>query len=239
MMRLGMFSCLILFAPWPAASIVQTDSLTQTKAAYTALKSYSDAGVVTTEYGPPGSLLTEKHTFRTFFRAPRSFFFEFLKNPSTSTERVVVWGDAAAFHSWWSATGVHQTFPPGTGATAFVTTAYPTRNSVLQIASLVFPQAGLAGTPAEMVEARDAGFDTLAGHRCRKLVGKGQSTYAASGRTTNARQVTLWIDADTSLIRQIVEDSSAANLVNRVTTTFDARVNPALDDGAFRFTPPK
>src|SRR5205823_3436944 len=134
--------------------------------------------------------------FKTYYRAPRHFYFEFNKDKSVSPDRVVVWGDDAAFHSWWLTTGVHETFPPGSGATAFVTTSGTTGGSVLQIASLLFPQAGLVGTVAESSELKDAGAESISGRPCRKLTGKAQSAYG-TGYVTNPRQVTIWIDADT------------------------------------------
>jgi len=226
---------LVALAPRQAAP---PDLLGPTRAAYAALKSYADTGTVTREFGQPRAMGSEKHTFRTFFRAPRDFFFEFAKNPSISKERIVVWGDAAAFHTWWSTTQSSETYPPGTGASAFTTMAFPTLGSDLQVASLVLPQGALPGTLAEMVEARDAGTDTIGGHRCRKLVGTAQSVYRATGHISNVRQVTVWIDADTQLVRQILEDASDPASISRTTTTFDPRANPALDDGVFRFTPP-
>jgi outer membrane lipoprotein-sorting protein len=231
-------SALVLFlalAPRQAAP----DLLAPTRAAYAALKSYADTGTVVREFGQPRAMASEKHTFRTFYRAPRDFFFEFAKNPSISKERIVVWGDAAAFHTWWSTTQASETYPPGTGASAFTTMGFPTLGSDLQIASLVFPQGGLPGALAEMVEARDAGTESIGGHRCRKLAGKAQSVYPATGHVSNVRQMTLWIDADTQLLRQILEDASDQVSVSRTTTTFDPRANPALDDGVFRFTVPK
>lgn len=232
-------SFLALAASVLTASPVQPEALAPTRAAYAALKSYADTGTITAEYGTPGAVIAETHTFRTAFRAPRHFVFQFEKDKTVSLERVAVWGDATGLHSWWSAIGAEETYPPGSGALAFATMAAPTYNVVLQIAALVFPQAGLTGTLSDVVEARDTGTETISGHPCRKLVGKAQSTYGTTGNVTNARQVTIWIDVDTKLLRKIVEDASTGGVVSRSTMIFDPRVNPPLDDSAFRFTPPK
>src|SRR3979411_398242 len=64
------------------------------------LKSYSDTGIVLSEYG---SSSKDRHTFTTYFtRTPRHFYFEFHKQGG---ERYVVWGDPDAFHTWGATTG--------------------------------------------------------------------------------------------------------------------------------------
>jgi outer membrane lipoprotein-sorting protein len=225
---------LLLQAPAPPS---QPDPLAPTRAAYAALKSYADAATMVSEFGAPGALGSEKNTVRTFYRAPRDFLIEWNRDPA-SPDRIVVWGDAVAFHAWWAQTGVQGDFPPGTGGMAFVTTAGQTSGMILQVASMIFPKAGLTGTVGAMTEAADAGGETIAGHPCRKLVGKAQDTYG-TGYVTNVRRVTIWIDAQTLLIRKMVEDASDGGMVARVTITFEPRANPTLEDAVFRFTPPK
>src|SRR5579859_7314648 len=77
--------------------------LEQSRSRYASLKSYADTGTVDYEFGPAASPLHERHTFTTRFRAPRHFYFDFVKQGNT--DRFVVWSDDEAFHSWWQQPG--------------------------------------------------------------------------------------------------------------------------------------
>lgn len=232
---------LVLSPAVRGAATVRTadDILARSRAMYAALTSYADTGTIDEEYGPAASPIHARHTFRTYYRAPRRFFFEFIKE--NSADRYVVWSDDDAFHSWWQATGVAQDFPKGHGATAFTTGAYPTKNALTQIAPLLFSTAGLTGTLTEFTETADAGMEPLEGVPSYKLLGVAKSTYQTSGHVANIRATTVWIDARTLLVRRVREDASAqgpAGNVSRVTTTFVPQANPALDDARFSFVPP-
>lgn len=213
------------------------DVLAKTQAAYAALKSYSDTGSVDTEFGPTGGLVKEHHTFKTFFRAPRHFLFDFVK--ADDSDRFVIWADDEAFHTWWRATGVAEIYPKGQGGGAFVAGGTPTLNALLQIAPLLFSGAGLNGPVTEFGDGKVAGSETINGHPCQKLVGVGKSVYGMSGNVVNVRQMAIWIDTQTALVRRVFEDSTDGVTVSRTTTTFDPQVNPTLDDAKFAFTPPK
>jgi len=213
------------------------DLLTKTQAAYAALKSYSDTGTVDVEFGPANGVVRERHTFKTFFRAPRNFFFDFVK--ADNADRFVVWANDEAFHTWWQATGVAENYPKGQGLGAFVAGGVPTVNSLMQIAPLLFSGAGLVGPLTEFGEGKLAGSEAINGHPCQKLVGVGKSVYGMSGNVVNVRAMTIWIDAQTSLVRRVLEDSSDGTGASRTTTTFDPLVNPTIDDAKFLFTPPK
>jgi outer membrane lipoprotein-sorting protein len=221
----------------PVAS--SDDVLARSQAAYAALRSYSDTGSVDTEFGPPAGLVREHHTFKTLFRAPRHFLFDFAKEQNA--DRFVVWADDDAFHTWWQATGVAETYPKGSGAGAFVAGGTPTLNSLMQLSPWLFSQADLTGPLTEFGDASAAGTETINGRPCQKLVGVGKSVYRASGRVVNVRPMAVWIDTQTFLVRRVFEDTSegSAGFVYRTTTTFDPQANPLLDDARFLFTPPK
>jgi len=224
----------------PAAPVAD-DLWERSRAAYAALHSYADAGVVTTEdQSPGGPLLTERHTFSTSYLAPRKFYFEFRKDPAHSRERLVVWCADADFESWWSATGVHQTYPQGTGATAFAVSNFPTKGSVVMVPPLLFSKAGLQGPLAALKAPRLVGTEEVDGHRSYKLVGEVTLGYA-TGLGAHARPTTIWVDSLTLLVRKVVQDTPAESpegSVSRITTTFQPRANPELADSLFRFTLP-
>lgn len=233
-------ACISLALLQPAHSAPQlpgaAEVLQQSRAAYQALKSYSDAGTVDVEFGPAGSQVRERHTFRTAYRAPRLFLFDFSK--ANGADRYVAWGDGATFHSWWKATGQHQDFPKGQGANAFIFGASPTLNAIVQVAPLIFPNAGLSGPIVEFGEATNSGVESLGGHDCYRLTGTAHAVYKATGRVTDSRAMTVWIDTRTLLVRKVFEDRSNGNLLSRSTTTFVPQADPAIDARTFRFSVP-
>jgi outer membrane lipoprotein-sorting protein len=217
----------------------EDDILARTRATYASLRSYADTGTVDIEFGPVGATLKERHTFSTAYRSPRHFYFDFTKHQKV--DRFVVWSDEQTFHTWWQTTGVETTFPKGQGSAAFITSTSQTKNAVTQLAPLLFSQAGLVGTLTEFGDASVAGTETVGGRKCHKLVGIARSVYAATQHVVNVRKTTVWIDAETLLVRRIVEDApkgTPTGTVLRVTTTFQPQANPTLEDRHFAFVPP-
>jgi outer membrane lipoprotein-sorting protein len=223
----------------PSAGAAGTDDVVaRSRAMYAALESYADTGTVELEFGPATASVRERHEFKTYYRAPRHFHFDFTK---LDGDRFVVWSDDEAFHTWWKASGLEQSYGKGRGAGAFAAGAALTKQSVLQISPWLFPQAGLAGTLTELSDVSLAGTEIVDGRRCHKILAVAKSVYPATGHETNVRKTTVWIDVETLLVARIFEDSPRGTPpgdVSRVTTTFQARGNPALEDGHFRFTPP-
>ena len=212
------------------------DLLGRVRTAYESLRSYADTGTVTVETKAPGSgLVVEKHTFTTRYRAPRHFYFDFKKDPSGSDERMVIWCDGSDFQSWSSATGVHDVYSGGRGVMAFGTAVFPTQGAATQVPPLLFPKAEMHGSLVDTKDVRAAGTEALNGRPAQKIAGVVQAHFGA------ARPITIWIDADTMLVRKIVEDlpvGSPAGSIDRITTTFEPRLNPVLDDSGFRFAVP-
>jgi hypothetical protein len=219
-------------------TLAPQEVLARSRVLYGSLRSYADSGTVDVELGPAANLIRERHTFKTHYRGPRHFSFDFIKHQNL--DRFVVWGNDEAFHSWWQATGVHSTFPKGKGATAFLTGALPTKNALMLISPLLFPNAGLAGTVTEFGDQTNAGTESVGGRPCHKLTGVARSRYG-NGYEHNVRETTIWIDQETLLIRRIFEDTprgTPGGTVSRVTTTFEPVLNPTLEDSRFTFVPP-
>ena len=61
-----------------------------------------------------------------------------------------------------------------------------------------------------------------------------------SGRRNNERAVTVWIDAESRLIRRVFEDAKGlpGNTFSRLTVTLDPRANPTIEDARFQFKVP-
>jgi len=213
------------------------DIFAKSRAAYVALRSYADTGVLEIESGSARAPIRDRHTFTTYYRAPRLFRFDFVK--ADDVDRYVVWSDADNFHLWWRATGVQSTYPKGTGTSAFVNSGYPTRGSNAVIASLLFPNAGLVSVLAEFDDISDDGTESVGGRPCHRLTGTAHDTYAASGKNVNVRKVVVDIDEQTLLVRRVVEEWPAlAGEVSRQTITLRPYANPSIDDARFKFTPP-
>jgi hypothetical protein len=228
-----------LLSAWAAFPGAADDALVRSRATYGALKSYADTGTVDYEYGPSNAPLRERYTFKTVYRAPRHFLFDFTKGIPAG--RFVVWGDGEAFHTWWSATGIHDTHPRGSGSRAFVLSSQPTAGASVLITPLLFQGAGLVGTLEELRDVTEEGTDVIGGRKHHRLAGVARTRYV-SGNETNVRRTMIWIDAETLLIRRVFEDTprgTVASSVSRLTTTFDPVANPPLDDGRFRFSPPQ
>ena len=212
--------------------------LAQSRARYASLNSYADTGVVLHEYGVAGSQGRERHTFTTYFNhAPRGFYFDFQKE---SGDRYVIWGDPEAFHTWWKTTGVKSDYPNPDNIGAFSTSGPPTLGSALMIPTLLYSKAPLQGAFTNFKDAVEDGTEEVGGHRCRRLVGTAKDVYGATGRESNVRRMTVWIDAESLLIRKVVEvpKDVLPGHVDKTTTTFEPQANPAPDESRFRFTPP-
>lgn len=207
----------------------------KTVAAYPALKSYSDTGTVTMEM--PG--LTEKHSFKSRFQGPRSYFFDFLKEGGV--DRFVIWSDAQAFHTWWMTTQLEEEYPKGTGVNAFSQASYLTKGSAMVLSPLLFAGSGLQGTFSNYSDIQLDGTEKIGANECYRIVGIARDIYTATQREVNIRQVTVWVDVKTNMIRKVVEDSPKGTppaMAGQWTTTFEPQVNPNLTASQFQFEPP-
>ena len=223
------------------------DILARSRAVYASLKSYADSGTVADEVKG----YTDHAKFKTYFRRPGYFFFEFKGVGSKysngffvpSAAHHVVWMSAGELETWHAQLRDHRTFPRAAGGqvNALAGTAAGTDGTGTLIPSLLFSQSGIVATIQELVEVSVAGTENVRGHPCHKLVGVARSVYP-SGRVTNVRPVTVWIDARTLLIRKVLEDTpkgAPMGTISRRTITIDPQLNPPLGDDKFRFAVPE
>jgi outer membrane lipoprotein-sorting protein len=205
-------------------------------AMYAALGSYADSGTVVWERG---SSSKDQHTFTTLFkRSPRGFQFDFRKQGG---DRVVIWGDPDAFHTWWKTTGGRDDYPNPNNLGAFSTADYLTSGSAMKVPLLLYSKAPLQGTFTHFTDAVQDGTDVVAGHQCYRLLGTTRDVYGATGHAVNLRRLTVWVDANSLLIRKTLEEpkDQLPGQRSRTITTFEPQANPSLDDARFRFTPPE
>ena len=221
------------------------DVLTKSRALYGTLTSYADAGMVTVE--APGLVDTAK--FKTYFRRPTDFFFDYYDHTSVSAglkipmpTRHVLWMFKGELEAWEGAGKTHSIYPRAEGrqVSALTGLAAGTHGAVVLISSLLFTQANIKATLQETVQASVAGEEIVDKRRCHKIVGVAQSVYP-SGAVSNVRPVTIWIDAESLLIRKVFEDTPKgypAGSFSRTTITYQPQANPTLTDAQFAFKVP-
>jgi len=232
---------LMMLSAAPVSPAGADDLLAKSKAMYSSLKSYSDTGTVDEDYGPPNGRAHDRHTFKTFYRGPRHYFFDFVK--TRNADRFVAWSnDDSTLHTWWKTTHKEETYPKGKWQVPLLIGGAQTKGSLTQLSPFFFPEDKLFGTLTELGDTTPAGKEVLNGHECFKVKGTARSVYQGTGHVVNIRPVTVWIDAQTLLVRKVFEDTAqggAPGWIQRTTTTFEPQANPTLTDTPFQFKPGK
>jgi outer membrane lipoprotein-sorting protein len=208
--------------------------LQKTRDTYVALKSYADSGVIVSDYG---SSSQDKHTFSTLFnRAPRHFLLDFHKQGGG---RLVIWGDTDAFHTWWQATGQQYDYPNPNNTPAISLSGQNTGGAAMKIPTLLYGKSNLAAEMLNIANPLLDGDEDVGGRRCHRVVGRASDTYGATGREVNIHKVTVWIDAESFLVRKMLEEwKPLPGQRSRVTTSYEPRANPTLEEEKFKFRPP-
>lgn len=211
--------------------------LADMRAAYAGLSRYADTGEVTLESKPIGAtMITESFRFTTRFAAPKRFFFEFIEQGG-AREHLAIWSDGQVFSTWWSATRVADTYPPGGGVTAFAVTDYPTSGVNLLVPALLFPAARMQ-SPLTTIET----VDTV---ETAEIAGV--PVYIVSGKVPvnhwggAVQPLRVFVGRQDLLVRRIEIGTSSklgADAVQRLTVIYAPQTDPTLDDAAFAFSPP-
>ena len=219
--------------------------LTEAIARYASLASYADTGTVSEEIAG----MIHETTLRTWFRRPtRDLYFDFHPQRTRYTtlnghtadlsgNRLVVWMFNGRMQTYSFYFKQHTVVDADRQAGALQETVAHTAGVSALITSLLYPKAQLPGTLAQMERAADAGMEDLAGRRCHKVTGEA-AEYYPSGRRTNVRHVTIWIDAGSKLVRRVREDKVTGGGSHRITVTLDPLANPSIDDAKFAFAAP-
>ena len=228
----------------PGAAVAPADAsdpmsgpglLARVKTAYAALTSYADTATISTEQALPGvsDTLKASHSFSTKFTGPRQFKFDFRGGEG---DRYVIWSSGDSFFTWWKSTGVTEEYPKGQGATAFATAQQPTSGGALMIAPLLFQDAGLVGPLSSMESPEFVGEEMLDGRATYKIRDDVRLNHWSAG----TRPTTVWIDAETLLVRKVVEEKpSDTDLTDVIITTIKPEANPQIPSSDYTFTPPK
>jgi hypothetical protein len=210
------------------------DVMARSRAMYAALQSYADVGTVTYEFGVSGK---DKHTFSTLFRrTPRRLLLDFRKQGG---DRYVVWGDPDAFHTWWKATGQQSDHPNPNNVPALNGSGQNTYGVGLKVPTLIYAKAQLLSDFANFTDRTAEGAEVVVGRSCHRVVGTASDVYGATSKEVNVRKMTVWIDADSLLIRKVLEEwKSIPGQISRITTVYEPQANPTIEESRFRFLPP-
>jgi outer membrane lipoprotein-sorting protein len=220
--------------------------LEESLAYYAMLTSYSDTG--TTRQEVPG--IVDEAKFTTYFRRPtRDLYFDFQALTSTNPTNKFTIDMSAQRLIIWMAGGVMQQYDFKSRALeqkpqqvqALQTAGHLTTGASMLIPSLLYAKTDVPGTVRQIKSARVEGTEPVDGHPCHKLVGIA-AQQLGNGRQVNERPVTVWIDAESKLVRRVFEDTPAgypASTYLRLTTTLQPKANPSIDEDRFRFTPPQ
>lgn len=218
--------------PANAQARESSDLMQRLRATYGELRSYADSGAVLYEYAGSAQ---DHHTFTTAFtRAPRRFQLDFHKDGG---DRHVLWGDPDAFHTWTKAVGAQTDYPNPNNVGAITLSGPNTASVAVKIPTLLYAKADIPGDFSNVRDLAAAGSESVEGHPCHKYTARAADVYG-TGREVNAHAMALWIDAETQLIRKVVEEwPPIGGHASRRTTTYRPEANPVLDENRFRFDP--
>ena len=83
---------------------------------------------------------------------------------------------------------------------------YPTNAVSSKIQSLLYGKANLPSAFQNFLPECDAGLEPCGDRSCHRLEGGTSDFYLGSGKQVNVRKLTVWIEADTYLVRKVIED---------------------------------
>ncbi|MDA1076694.1 MAG: hypothetical protein O3A63_18370, partial [Proteobacteria bacterium] len=197
---------------------------------------------VRTEVKPPGATsIIEQHRFQTRFRPSRSYWFEFREDQAAGGDIIAIWCDGGDyFETWWSTTRVHERYGRGQGSNAFALTAYPTMSTALLLAPSLFPGAGLVSPLGKLESVSLAEPTTFEGQPAVVIRANSRIGYQ-TGQGARLRPIEITLDAQTMLVRQIVQDTppgAPAGSIDQIEVTFDFQANPVLGSSDFSYEIP-
>jgi hypothetical protein len=208
--------------------------------AYASCASYQDTGSVTTTFyigkphfrfgrpffGPDTE--TEEKPFRTAFVRPGRFYFEYRShNAGAPDERYVIWMDGGEAQSWWtfqgsaiSRSGLDMAVAGATGVSG---------GSAHTVPGLLLPEQIGGGALMALTDLRYNGTASVDGVECYELV----------GRDLLEDMMTLRVNAQTFLLREMVERRKIDDADVETTRLYRPQMNREIDPKTFAFVPPK
>jgi len=193
---------------------------------YAGCKSYRDSGFVRTVYSDALGSRTEERPFTTAFVRPDRFRFEYSETQFGVTMQYVVWRKGKEVRTWWDL----RPFAGKLGSLnlALAGATGVSGGSAHTVPALLLPNEVGGRRLTEIVESRRIDNARLDDVECLRIQGK----YVRS-------PVTLWIDAQTFLLRRIDEEGKFETFSTEETTTYDPVIDGEVPDKMLEFNPPK
>lgn len=205
--------------------------LARMAAAYAGCSTYQDDGVLWDEFGGP-----EGHSsttaFNTSFVRGGGFRFEYRRDrPKPLTryfeegDRTVIWGTVRRARRWASSGGSDETtLNMQLGGEAGVS-----GGTSKTVPSMLLPDVLEGRRLNELVEPKVDSIESIEGRNCYRV---------AAGHP--GFRETMWIDAETYLLRRMQETMELSNGTKCVSTTaYSPRVNVEIDPSVLAFEPPR
>jgi len=192
---------------------------------YAGCKTYHDSGVVKTVFlKRSGKRTVEKH-FATAFIRPGQFRFELIVGSQRRPRRYIIWSNGTDVLTWRDVEPGINKAESLSFAVAFVAGVSDGSSKnipSLLLADMEFPQPLIDITRAKRVEDIKCGNS-----ECFRVQGMIADT-----------PITLWIDKELYVIRQIEVRREFDNFKTESTTLYQPHINGVITDEMLRFDPP-
>ena len=199
--------------------------LAQMNHTYSSCQTYHDTGVVTTTFIQSSGNWIDEKPFLTAFVRPDRFRFEYQETQSSVEYRYIIWRNNAEVLSWWDV-------KPGIGTEESLDMAIAgatgvSSGSAHMIPTLLLPNEISGRRLTDITEARRIADTEIDSVNCYRIQGK----YADDS-------ITIWIEADTFLVRRIETQHAFTDFSTETVTTYTPAVNGVVTDDMLAFNPP-
>jgi hypothetical protein len=195
---------------------------------YAACQSYRDAGVARVTTTAAGMSRQDSQPFATAFVRPDRFRFDFGgRGPRVGDlwVRPVIWFDGTAVRAFSPADGLPRTYP--TVAAALLDAEGASAGTSVLVARLLAPDSLPGPAVTNLLHPVVTGGEPIAGVECVKIEGRQGDVL-----------VTIWVDRQTFLIRQLAGSRPLENGTTQTTITYQPELNPIIEAALFELRPP-
>ena len=193
---------------------------------YKNCKSYQDDGEVVRVDDVNGEQRTSRMFFKTAFTRPDRCRFEY-RDVNVGKAHLIVWADKRDIRVW-RRNPLQEQKVDGIGR-AFDLTSWFSGSNPYEVPALLMPDKLSLYSLSRLRNLRFAGSEKLDGALCNIVDGE-------DGALISMR---IWIDAETRLVRKIVENHAAPSAPPERITSFKPKINVAIAAADLEFNVPK
>jgi len=215
-------------SPAPNAAANAAAVLKQMAQAYSACKSYRDTGTSLTKF-LGDNLFENKIEFKTAFRRPVDFRFEYTAHEDFMENRMIIHRDKAGTRTWWSIGGGEENT---TIESAIASATGVSSGTAFNVPTMLFPdEVGGCSFPSreDWTVLPDAQEND-------------RSCYRLTRKEQNGDYETIWIDKAISLVMRIDErrtiDGKRGTFVVEQTTLYRPEINIDIPGAELQFNAP-